>query len=778
MKLAIIAPSPVPFLIGGAENLWWGLVNAFNQLPGIEADLIKLPSAERNAREIVASYRRFAELDLSHFDQVISSKYPAWMVEHCNHVVYVQHKLRGLYDTYPPHLPTELPANSTLPLALRQLITHPKPSRSLLPELFTRMEEWLALHPDDHGFDLPGPLLRALVHQLDRIALAKGQIRRYLAISRTVAERADYFPSGVPVEVLHHPTNLKTHPAESYNAIFTASRLDGAKRIELLLRAYLAAGRDVPFRIAGSGPEEAKLKALAAGNPNVQFLGRITEAQLTEEYARALFVPFVPYQEDYGLITLEAMQSGKAVLTVTDAGGVTELVQHGVNGEVVETSETALAAAIQHLVDDPERTRAMGSAAPGTVAHIEWEPLARALLTPTERRKKVVVANTFPVFPPQGGGQIRLYQLYKGLSLKADVVMVNLAPTEDTAGTRELAPGFTEVLVPRAWAIREENARLEQRINVPCGDISAVLQCKLAPNFITALHDACDGADVVVASHPYAYPALKLVWDGPIYYESLNVEYDLKLGIYGADSPWLQAVEEVEGECARRSPRVFACSPADAERMAELYGLDPMLLSVVPNGVDTSALPYHDPVERQAKRQELGLGERPLVLFMGSMHTPNVEALELLLHSANDCPELDFVVLGSVCWAYKQDVPDNVRLIGVVDEEEKLAWLALADIGFNPMLSGSGTNLKILDYAAAGLAIVSTSFGARGGVLEAEEHFWQAEQDNLTTLLKQVAALPAEERSAITRAARERVESTVDWRAVASAYADQLLQQP
>ena len=60
-----------------------------------EVELLKLPSPERNLRELISSYRRFADLDLNHFDMVISTKYPAWMVQHWNHVVYLQHRLRG-----------------------------------------------------------------------------------------------------------------------------------------------------------------------------------------------------------------------------------------------------------------------------------------------------------------------------------------------------------------------------------------------------------------------------------------------------------------------------------------------------------------------------------------------------------------------------------------------------------------------------------------------------------------------------------------------------------
>ena len=105
MNIALVAPSPVPLVIGGAENLWWGLLEHLNRHTEHHADLIKLPTPERDFWEIVDSYRRWAELDVTGYDLVISGKYPAWMVAHPRQVVYLLHPLRGLYDTYPPGWP-------------------------------------------------------------------------------------------------------------------------------------------------------------------------------------------------------------------------------------------------------------------------------------------------------------------------------------------------------------------------------------------------------------------------------------------------------------------------------------------------------------------------------------------------------------------------------------------------------------------------------------------------------------------------------------------------
>ncbi len=57
MKIALVAPSAVPFTPGGAERLWWGLTNYVNRHTGHAMELIKLPSPERNLWEIVQSYR-------------------------------------------------------------------------------------------------------------------------------------------------------------------------------------------------------------------------------------------------------------------------------------------------------------------------------------------------------------------------------------------------------------------------------------------------------------------------------------------------------------------------------------------------------------------------------------------------------------------------------------------------------------------------------------------------------------------------------------------------
>lgn len=334
MKIGIIAPSPIPFCVGGTENLLRGLIEYLNESTMHQADLIKLPSREHSFWDLVDSYRAFSLLDLQHFDLVISTKYPAWMVNHPRHVCYMQHRLRGLYDTY--HL-TGLPSasNSQHPIItrLQSFMNAQEGKREALSEFFELIQE-MRKSPDlsEEALAFPGPLIRDIVHFLDGIGLACSSIHRYGAVSANVANRRQYFPEGVPVDVIHHPPALKSFRCGRSDYLFTASRLDGIKRVALLVEAMQQVPCDVQLKIAGTGPDFERLLAMAGADSRIEFLGRVSDRDLTDLYADALAVLFVPYDEDYGLITVEAMMCQKPVITCLDSGGPNEFVRNGETG--------------------------------------------------------------------------------------------------------------------------------------------------------------------------------------------------------------------------------------------------------------------------------------------------------------------------------------------------------------------------------------------------------------------------------------------------------------
>jgi glycosyltransferase involved in cell wall biosynthesis len=381
VDIAIVAPGPVPLAIGGAENLWWGLVEHLNRQTPHHADLIKLPTPERSFWEIVDSYRRWAALDVSGYDVVISGKYPAWMVEHPRHVCYLVHPLRGLYDTYPPGWPRECTLDHPEVKPLVELLRDPAPRREQLEECFGRLD---ALRGRDdvpaEAYALPGPLILEVVHFLDRIGRGPGAVIRSVAMSATVAQRPEYFADPAAVPVAHPPTGLRGLHSGRGRYLFTVSRLDAPKRIDLVIRAMAHVTRRVPLRIAGTGPQEEALRALARDDPRISFDGFLNDVQLAEAYAGALAVAFVPDREDWGYITVEAMLSAKPVITTTDSGGPTELVRAGETGLIAEPDPASLGAAIELLAAQPRLARRMGRAGAAVVAAINWQTVVDTLL--------------------------------------------------------------------------------------------------------------------------------------------------------------------------------------------------------------------------------------------------------------------------------------------------------------------------------------------------------------------------------------------------------------
>lgn len=392
-NVVIVAPCHVPFAIGGAEKLWWGLQRHLNEHTDHQAELVKLPAPESSFHQVLASYRAFAELELTDYETIISGKYPAWMSDHPRHVLYMLHPLRGLYDTYPPGWATRCEIRHPELDPLLELVRGAELSRDALAESFDRAKALgppaagrrLARPPrssvPEEAFAFPGPLIRELVHFWDRVAQRPGAITRSAAISHAVAGRADYFPEDVEVAVVHPPSDLQRfHRPRRGRHLFTVSRLDGPKRVDLLIRAMAHVPGDVELLIAGTGPEEAALRELAGGDRRIRLLGRVGDAAVLDLYAGALAVLFAPVQEDFGLVALEAMSAGKAVITTTDAGGPCELVEHGRTGFVCAPDPAAIGEHAAQLVNDRRLARAMGRRGRARAAQVSWAGVTTALV--------------------------------------------------------------------------------------------------------------------------------------------------------------------------------------------------------------------------------------------------------------------------------------------------------------------------------------------------------------------------------------------------------------
>ncbi len=113
--------------------------------------------------------------------------------------------------------------------------------------------------------------------------------------------------------------HIVDRPADYY---LSAGRLHAAKRIDLLIHACNQLGRRLV--IAGTGPEEKRLKSIAG--PNIEFAGWVPDEQLRDLYAHCRAFLFAA-DEDFGIAPVEAQSCGRPVIAFGH-GGSLETIRH------------------------------------------------------------------------------------------------------------------------------------------------------------------------------------------------------------------------------------------------------------------------------------------------------------------------------------------------------------------------------------------------------------------------------------------------------------------
>ena len=269
--------------------------------------------------------------------------------------------------------------------------------------------------------------------------------------------------------------------------------------------------------------------------------------------------------------------------------------------------------------------------------------------------KNIVVFNDFPVYPPRFGGQIRIYNIYKNLSERYNITYICFGKSNSIEETR-ICENFLEIKVPKRGFHKNMDAAAGKLLGVSVDDITAMFLCRQNAEIAALAKTSIEKSDLVILSHPYMFPLVRdYVYNKPLIYEAHNVEAYLKKALLGKGvlRNYISGrVEAVEKELSLRADLVFVTSEEDLNSIKQLYGLEKNKIHVSPNGVDinTFSLLYK---ERQLIKEKII--DRPLVLFLGSGHPPNVQAAKLILKEiAPKMKDIYFLICGSVCWGIKK----------------------------------------------------------------------------------------------------------------------------
>jgi glycosyltransferase involved in cell wall biosynthesis len=254
----------------------------------------------------------------------------------------------------------------------------------------------------------------------------------------------------------------------------------------------------------------------------------------------------------------------------------------------------------------------------------------------------------------------------------------------------------------------------------------------------SALKQALREADIVLSDLPYC-PPIPGPWRGkPWYLISHNLEHKLLEQGSARQQRYAAWMRRIEAAAPQTYTDILACAEEDQvffrthDRQARLNvpivrcGVDPQLYSFAPG-------------MRTQMRAQLGLRDADWALvFSGSGFAPNVDAFrEIKEFCAAEAAFLAdkrvyILVVGSVSSeAYREGA-----LIVTGPVPEVLPYFAAGDAGLNMVTRGSGSNVKLFEYLAARLPVVSTVFGVRGTELTAPADYLPCSRSDLKEVIQ------------------------------------------
>jgi glycosyltransferase involved in cell wall biosynthesis len=340
---------------------------------------------------------------------------------------------------------------------------------------------------------------------------------------------------------------------------------------------------------------------------------------------------------------------------------------------------------------------------------------------------EVLILDMQPIDPPIGGGRIRLLGLYHNLG---EYLPAKYIGSYDWKGEKfrdhNLSKTLREIDIPLSEEHFKKVSELQKLVNNKTViDIAFHKFAYLSGNYTDYVNKEIAGSDVIIFSHPWVYPLVKDKIDKKrqlVIYDSQNVEGFLRYSLIAegegeTENELVKEIVRVEYDLCRFSDLIFVCSHEDRQLFNRLYSVPFAKTAVVNNGVFVNKIKPSNIKHKSVLKEKMKLPAGKAALFIGSGYPPNIEAANFILNKlAPEVPEVFFIVAGSVGDALMQGgaKPPNVKITGVISEADKIGYLSASDFAINPMFSGSGTNIKMFDFMAAGLPVITTETGARG----------------------------------------------------------------
>lgn len=343
IRKIVVCAVQVPFVRGGAEYFTENLEARLRER-SYQVDRVQLPLQTLPPEEVVKNCLAWRLLNVDRIyndpiDLVIGTKFPSYMIPHPRKIIWLVHQYREIYDLYGTEYSGFQPTSA-----------HNQYRQQLI--------------------------------DLDQLAFSEA--KKIFTISQTVSDRLKRY-NGFDSTAVYPPLDDadQFHCAAREDFVLSVSRLEGNKRVHLLIEAMQHVSKRFKAVIVGEGflRREYEKKAAQCGVADrVQFTGSLSRAKIIELYSRAGALFYGPIGEDYGYATLEAFYSHKPVVTCNDSGGILEFVENGRTGWITDTDPKNIAIALEQALSQKEEASRRGDAGFDKIQYISWKYVLEKLL--------------------------------------------------------------------------------------------------------------------------------------------------------------------------------------------------------------------------------------------------------------------------------------------------------------------------------------------------------------------------------------------------------------
>jgi hypothetical protein len=358
--------------------------------------------------------------------------------------------------------------------------------------------------------------------------------------------------------------------------------------------------------------------------------------------------------------------------------------------------------------------------------------------------KNIVLVSGNRIAPAATGGQVRSIGIARALARIGHSVRIF-----STAGRKEdyqpgnlrrgmtmdkvIEPGLTESThLGLTFGMMQAFAR---RLDYP-----RVWQHQMLTNGMVPkqLKQALREADIIFSDLPYCPPIPGPWREKPWFLISHNLEHKLLEQSSPRQQRFASWMRGIEGAAPQTYTDILACAEEDRSFFRTHDSRSELVLPIVRCGVDPQ-LYMLPPGMRARMRAKLGLNDEDCVLiFSASGFGPNVEAFQEIKEFCH--AEAEFLArtrvyilsVGSVSSKAYRD--GNLIVAGPVPEV--LPYFAASDAGINMVTRGSGSNVKLFEYLAARLPVISTVFGVRGTKLAAISDYLPCNRADLKKVIQ------------------------------------------